>query len=80
MVDILVNPYLCLNDEDVVLPNKKAPKGDTGWLTSSSTPHKMRKKYLSALRPLPLGAISRDYFINSILRIWIELPAWILAK
>jgi len=27
MVDLLVNPFLCLNDEDVVLPNKKAPKG-----------------------------------------------------
>jgi hypothetical protein len=24
MVDLLVNLFLCLNDEDVVLPNKKA--------------------------------------------------------
>ncbi len=38
MVDLLVNPFLCLNDEDIILPNKKSPLGDIGWLTSWSTP------------------------------------------
>ena len=25
MVDLLVNPFLCLNDEDIVLPGNKSP-------------------------------------------------------
>ena len=87
MVDLLVNPFLYMNDEDVVLPNKKALQGEIGWLTSWSTPSKKSRCnrckvlthnfHLPSMKPHPTNFFTYNRFLANLKseKLWVKTKA-----